>query len=137
ANAAIDAHKFDLAGTWLARAQGEMNDEPKVMLERERYLFHAGKYLESANLGFKVIEKLPKERNGSVYLGYALYNLGRFDEVLGLVNKFANVLPKEPNFPLLAGHVHKQSQLLDQAVDDYTRAIQRDARVTEAYVNPG
>src|SRR5207249_2751716 len=44
ANAAIDAHNYDLAGAWLARATGTMVEEPKVMLERERWLFHTGKY---------------------------------------------------------------------------------------------
>jgi tetratricopeptide (TPR) repeat protein len=137
ANAAIESRKYDLAGQWLALATGSMADDPKVMLERERYLFHKGKYRESAQLGYKVLEKLPKDRNASVYLGYALYDLGRYDDVLSLVLKYDSILPKEPNFPLLAGHVHKQGQLLDEAVDDYTRTIARDPRMVEAYVNRG
>jgi tetratricopeptide (TPR) repeat protein len=137
ANAAIEAHKYDLAGQWLARATGAMNDDAKVMLERERYLFHKGKYLESAQLGRKVLEKMPQDRNGSVYLGYALYNLGRYDDVLALSNRYESTLPKEPNFPLLAGHVHKQGGLLDEAADDYGRAIARDPKMVEAYVNRG
>lgn len=137
ANAAIEARKFDLAKAWVDRAAGSMNDDPRVMRERERYLFHAGQFRESANLGYKVIQRMPKDRNGSVYLGYALYNLGRYDDVLALVTKYEQMLPKEGNFPLLAGHVHKQSQLLDQAVDDYTRAIERDPKMVEGYVNRG
>ena len=46
-------------------------------------------------------------------------------------------MPNEPNFPLLAGHVHKHSQLLDQSIDDYSQAIERDPRMVEAYVNRG
>ena len=137
ANAAIENRKFELAKTWVDRAEGSMNDDPRVMRERQRYLFHSGKYLESARLGYKVLEKLPKDRNASVYLAYDLYNLGRYDDVLSLVNKYETILPKEPNFPLLAGHVHKQSQLLDEAVDDYSRAIERDPKMVEAYVNRG
>jgi tetratricopeptide (TPR) repeat protein len=137
ANAAIEARKFDSAGQWLARATGDMQNEPKVMLERERYLFHVGKFAESAELGKKVLTQLPTDRNASVYLGYALYDLGRYDDVLALTAKYANVLPKEPNFPLLAGHVHKQSQLLDEAIDDYTHAIERDPKMVEAYINRG
>lgn len=137
ANAAIEARKFELARTWVDRAVGSMNDDPRVMRERERYLFHAGKYRESAQLGYKVIDRMPRDRNGSVYLGYALYNLGRYDDVLALVTRYEQILPKEANFPLLAGHVHKQSQLLDQAVDDYTRAIARDPKMVEGYVNRG
>ena len=137
ANAAIEARKFDLAKTWVDRATGALNDDPRIMRERERYLFHTGKYLESARLGYQVLRKLPKDRNASVYLGYDLYNLGRYGDVLALTSTYENVLPKEPNFPLLAGHVHKQSGLLDRAQDDYTRAMERDPKMVEAYVNRG
>ena len=137
ANSALEAHEVPLAGEWVARATGPLNDDPRVMRERERYLFHTGKYRESADLGRKVLQKLPEDRNASVYLAYDLYNLGRFDDTLELVTKYEKILPKEPNFPLLAGHVHKQSQLLNQAVDDYSRAIEKDPKMADAYVNRG
>jgi tetratricopeptide (TPR) repeat protein len=136
-NAALEAHQVPLAGEWIARATGAMNDDPRVMRERERYLFHTGKYRESADLGHKVLQKLPEDRNASVYLAYDLYNLGRYDDTLELATKYEKVLPKEPNFPLLAGHVHKQSQLLNEAADDYTRAIEKDPKMVDAYVNRG
>ena len=136
-NAALEAHQVPLAGEWIARATGPMNDDPRVMRERERYLFHMGKYRESADLGYKVLKKLPEDRNASVYLAYDLYNLGRYDDTLELVTRYEKVLPKEPNFPLLAGHVHKQSQLLNESVDDYTRAIEKDPKMVDAYVNRG
>lgn len=137
ANAAIEANKFELAGLWLRRATAVMNNDPRVMRERERYLLHTGKYQESARLGYQVVQHLPKDRNASVYLGYALYDLGRYDDVLALTTRYENILPKEANFPLLTAHVHKQSQLLDEAVDDYSRAIERDPRMVDAYVNRG
>ncbi len=137
ANAAIEAHKIPLAGEWLARATGAMKDDPRVMRESERYLFHKGNFAESARVGQQVIQKLPKDREASVYLAYDLYNLGRYDDVLALVSRYESILPKEPNFPLLAGHVHKQTQLLQQAIDDYTRAQQKDPKMVEAYVNRG
>jgi tetratricopeptide (TPR) repeat protein len=137
ANAAIEARQIPLAGEWIARAKGKMLDDPRVMLETERYLFHSGKYLESAQIGYKVVQLLPKDRNASVYLGYDLYNLGRFDDVLGLAEQYESILPAEANFPLLAGHVHKQNQLLGEAVDDYSRAIERDPNMVDAYVNRG
>ena len=137
ANAAIEAHQIKLAGEWVDRATGKMNDDPRVMRERERYLFHEGKYLESARLGYKVLEKLPKDRNASVYLDYDLYNLGRYDDALTIADQYGARLPKEPNFPLLAGHVHKHSQLLNEAIDDYSQAIARDPNMVEAYVNRG
>ncbi len=137
ANAAIESRQFPRAGEWLARATAGMSNSPRIMLQRERYLFHTGKYLESAQLGRRVLEQLPRDRNASVYLGYALYNLGRYDDVLALSNQYESILPREPNFPLLAGHVHKQSQLLDEAADDYGRAIARDPKMVEAYINRG
>ena len=46
-------------------------------------------------------------------------------------------MPKEANFPLLAGHVHKQNQLLQQAIDDFSRALEKDPKMFEALVNRG
>lgn len=136
-NAAIEFGKFDLARTWIDRAKGKMNDDPRIMRERARVLFHEGKYLESSVLAQKALQALPRDRNASVYLAYDLYNLGRFDDVLAIATKYEAILPKEPNFPLLAGHVHRQSQLLEQSVEDYTRALERDPNMVEAYVNRG
>lgn len=136
-NAAIDARDPDLSGRWLARATGTMKNDPHIMRETERYLFLKGRYLESARIGEQVVQKLPRDRDGAVYLGYDLYNLGRYDDVLALVSRYESVLPKEPNFPLLAGHVHRQNQLLQQAIDDFTRALQKDPNMVEALVNRG
>ncbi|HEY6305033.1 MAG TPA: tetratricopeptide repeat protein [Candidatus Angelobacter sp.] len=136
-NAAIDAHQIDLAGEWVERASGAMKNDPRIIRETERYLFLKGKYAESARLGEQAIQKLPHDRDAAVYLGYDYYNLGRYDEVLALVSRYETVLPKEPNFPLLAGHVHRQNDLLQQAIDDFTRAIQKDPRMVEAMVNRG
>ncbi|HEY6348933.1 MAG TPA: tetratricopeptide repeat protein [Candidatus Angelobacter sp.] len=136
-NAAIEARKIDLAGEWISRATGTMKNDPRIMRETERYLFHKGKYAESARLGQQVIQKLPKDRDGAVYLAYDLYNLGRYDDALALVSRYENVLPKEANFPLLAGHVHKQEELLQQAIDDYTRALEKDPKMLEAHVSRG
>ena len=134
-NAAIDAHQVDLAGRWVARATGPMKNDPRVMREGERYLFLKGKYAESARLGEQAVKKLPHDRDPAVYLGYDLFNLGRYDDVLSLVSRYESILPKEPNFPLLAGHVHRQSQLLQQAIDDFSRALEKDPRMVEALVN--
>jgi tetratricopeptide (TPR) repeat protein len=136
-NAAIDAHQVDLAGEWVGRATGSMKNDPRVMRETERYLFLKGKYAESARLGEQAIKKLPRDRDAAVYLAYDLFNLGRYDDVLSLVSRYESILPKEPNFPLLAGHVHRQSQLLQQAIDDFSRALEKDPRMVEAMVNRG
>ena len=136
-NAAIEAGKVDLAGEWIARATGAMKNDPRVIRETERYLFLKGRYAESARLGEVAIVKLPHDRDAAVYLGYDYYNLGRYDEVLALVSRYEGVLPKEANFPLLAGHVHKQNQLLQQAIDDFSRALDKDPKMFEALVNRG
>ncbi len=136
-NAAIDSHQVDLAGEWVARATGPMKNDPRVMRETERFLFLKGRYAESVRFGEQAVVKMPHDRDAAVYLAYDLYNLGRYDEVLALVSRYETVLPKEPNFPLLAGHVHRQSNLLQQAIDDFTRALQKDPRMVEAMVNRG
>jgi tetratricopeptide (TPR) repeat protein len=136
-NAAIEAGKIDLAGQWVARATGAMKNDPRVIRETERYLFLKGRYAESARLGEVAVVKLPHDRDAAVYLGYDYYNLGRYDEVLALVSRYESVLPKEANFPLLAGHVHKQNQLLQQAIDDFSRALDKDPKMFEALVNRG
>jgi tetratricopeptide (TPR) repeat protein len=136
-SAAIEAHNVPLAGEWLAKVTPSMKNDPRIMRETERYLFLKGNYAESARLGRQVIQKMPKDRDGAVYLAYDLYNLGRYDDVLALVSRYESVLPKEPNFPLLAGHVHKQEELLQQAIDDYTRALDKDPKMLEAHVSRG
>jgi tetratricopeptide (TPR) repeat protein len=137
ANAALEAGHLTLAASWTDRATDSLLDDPRVMRERERVLFHQGKYGESARLGYQVLAQLPNDRNGAVYLAYDLYNLGRYDEALTLTSHYATLLGKEANFPLLTGHVHKQSQLLQQAVEDYSEAIRRDPQMVEGYVNRG
>ncbi len=137
ANAAIEAHQIPLAGEWLTRATGALRDDPRVMVERERYLFHIGKYSESAQVGSEAVRQLPANRDANVYLAYDLYNLGRYDDVLTFVRDKSLVLPKEPNFPLLAGHVQKRADLLTEAVDDYTQALTLDPKMVEAYINRG
>jgi tetratricopeptide (TPR) repeat protein len=137
ANVAIQAGRIALAADWIDRATGTMLDDPRLMRERERVLFHQGKYAESARLGYQVLTQLETDRNASVYLAYDLYNLGRYDETLTIATRYSKLLPKEANFPLLTGHVHKQSQLLQQAVEDYSEAIRRDPGMVEGYVNRG
>jgi len=136
-NAAIQAGRFSVAANWVSRATGSMLEDPRVMRERERVLFHEGKYAESARLGYQVLAQMETDRNASVYLAYDLYDLGRYDEALTLTTRYAKLLPKEPDFPLLTGHVHKQSQLLQQAVEDYTAALACDPKLVEGYVNLG
>ena len=88
ANAALEAHNLDLAKQWLDRASGAINDNPQVMRERQRYLTWTNGYQEAADLGFKVIERLPHDPQAPVYLAYDLYYLGRYNEAMALAKKY-------------------------------------------------
>ena len=136
-NAAIEAHKLDLASEWMSRTTKDMQDEPQVLREEERYLSFKGNYQESAAIGEKVIKMLPKDRDVVIYLGYDLLNLKRYDELLKLTAEYNEILPKEPDIPLLAGYVHKHNGQLDEARADFTNALARDPEVVTAYVNRG
>jgi tetratricopeptide (TPR) repeat protein len=136
-NAAIEAHKLDLAGVWAGRATEAMQDDPQVLREEERYLSFKGDYRRSAAIGEKVIKMLPKDRDVVVYLGYDLLNLQRYDDLLKLTAEYTDVIPKEPDLPLFAGYVHKHNGDLEEARQDFTKALERDPNVVTAYVNRG
>ncbi len=136
-NAAIEAHNLDLAGKWLSRATGEMQQEPQVLLEKERYLSFKGDYLQSAEAGRQAIKVLPEDRDAAVYLGYDLLHLDQYDELLQLTKRYNQVLPHEPDIPLLAGYVHKHAGDREQALQDFTEVLARDPNVVTAYVNRG
>jgi tetratricopeptide (TPR) repeat protein len=137
ANAALESHDQDLAKRWLDRAKGKMNDSPQVSRERERFLTLKGDYAEAAKLGFAVIEKLPHDREGVVYLAYDLYYLGRLDEALALATKYEPIIPNDKDLALIAGYVHAHSGQLREAVADYTRALERDPKMALGYGNRG
>jgi tetratricopeptide (TPR) repeat protein len=137
ANAGIESKKFDRAGAWLARATPAMNEHPFVMRERERYLTWQGKYLEAAKLGYRVIDKMPTDRDAVVYLGYSLLYLGRFDDLLRLTAKYEPILNRDAALPLLSGYVYRKSELLDEAQAAFTRSIERNDTATTAFVNRG
>ena len=54
-----------------------------------------------------------------------------------MTQKYEDVLPKEPDIPLLAGYVHKHQGLAEQAQQDFTETIKRDPEAETAYVNRG
>ena len=137
ANAALEAHNTDLAKQWLDRAKGKMNASPQVARERERYLNLKGDYAESAKLGYFVLEKLPHDREGVVYLAYDLYYLGRYADALALATKYDPVLPDDKDLPLVEGYVHVHDGQSREALADYTRALERDPKMSLGYVNRG
>jgi len=137
ANAALESHNIDLARHWLDRASAKANTSAQVKRERERYLTFKGDYAGSAKLGYEVIEKLPNDREGVVYLAYDLYYLGRYDDALALVTKYEPVLAKDKDLPLIAGNVHAHNGDLNAALKDFTLALERDPKMATGYVNRG
>jgi tetratricopeptide (TPR) repeat protein len=136
-NAAIEAHELDLAGKWMSRATDEMQQDPQILLEKERYLSFKGDYLQSAEAGRQAIKMLPEDRDVVVYLGYDLLHLGKYDELLQLTSHYYRALAHEPDIPLLAGYVHKHNGEREQALRDFTEVLDRDPNVVTAYVNRG
>ncbi len=136
-NAAIEAHQLPLAAQWLNRASAEMQQDAQVMREKERYLRGVGDYKQSAEVGREAIKKLPADRDVVVYLGYDLLHLELYDELGALTARYLDSLPKEPDIPLLAGYVHKHSGQLEQAREDFTRALALDSKMVTGYVNRG
>ncbi len=136
-NAALEAHDLDLAKQWLDRATGAMNDNPQVMRERQRYLTWTGGYQEAADLGYKVIDRLPRDPQAPVYLAYDLYYLGHYDDALALAVKYDPLLPNNRDLALIEGYVHARAGLFQEALADFTRAVQRDPKMATGYANRG
>lgn len=137
ANAAIESHNLDLAQHWFERGNDKINAVPQVQRERERYLTFKGDYAEAAKLGYNVISKLPNDREGVDYLAYDLYYLGRYDEVLALVNKYQPQLPKDKDLPLIAGNVYAHNGNHEAALKNYTTALELDPKMAAGYVDRG
>ena len=137
ANAAMESHRLDLAKRWLDRANGKMSNSPQVDRERERYLTFRGDYAAAAKFGYAVLQKLPRDREGVVYLAYDLYYLSRFDDALTLTQKYDPIFPTDKDLPLIAGYVHVHQQQLPEALNDFSRALQRDPKMATGYVNRG
>ena len=136
-NAAIEEHNLSVAKTWLTRATSDMNNEPQLLREKERYLSFAGQYQESADVAKEAIKALPRDRDVVVYFGYDLLHLGKYEDLLSLTTKYHDILPKEPDIPLLQGYVHKHEGMSEQARRDFTDVLERDPTVVTAYVNRG
>ncbi len=137
ANAALETHDLDLAKRWLDRAHGPAADAPQVSRERERYLTWKGDYAASADLGYKVLEKLPNDREGVVYLAYDLYYLGRYQDTAALIAKYDRRFENDKDLALISGYLSVHNGDLRTAVSDFTRALERDPEMATGYVNRG
>ena len=99
-NAALEAHQLPLAKNWIDRAakNSALNQNPQVMREYERYLTFTGDYAASAELGYKVIEKLPRDPEAPVYLAYDLLFLNRYQEALSSYDRALELEPQRAAF---------------------------------------
>jgi len=136
-NAALEAHQTAQARRWLARASEAVLHNPQVMREHERYLTMTGEYTESAEFGYQVIQKLPKDREAVDYLAYDLLYLNRLDEAMKIVDQFQPVLPDDRDLPLIAGHVSADRREYQAAVQEFTRALEIDPKMAVGYMNRG
>lgn len=136
-NTGIESHDLKLAAVWQGRVTPKMEDVPQVLREQERYFSFAGDSRRSAAYGDEAIRVLPKDRDVVVYLGYDLLHLDEFGKLQALTATYEDVFPKEPDIPMLAGYVYKHEGDLEKAVEEFTRAIERDPNVVTAYTNRG
>jgi tetratricopeptide (TPR) repeat protein len=136
-NAALEAHQLPNTKKWLDRATDTERLNPEVMREHERYLTLTGNYQESAKLRYAVIEKLPRDPEAPVYLGYDLLFMNRYDEAMAVVQRFEPSLPKDRDLPLIAGYVYAHNGQHQQAVDAFTRALEHDPQMATGYMNRG
>jgi len=136
-NAALEAHHAAEAKEWLERASEAVLLDPQVMREHERYLTMTGNYAESADLGYQVIQKLPKDREAVDYLAYDLLFLNRSDEAMKIVDRFQPVFEGDRDLSLIAGHVHADRNEYQAAVDDFARALEIDPTMAVGYMNRG
>ena len=136
-NAALEAHQPAQAKQWLQRASEQVRLDPQVMREHERYLTMTGNYSESVEIGYQVIQKLPKDREGADYLAYDLLFLKRSDEAMQIVERFQPILSDDRDLPLIAGHVHADRGEYEAAVRDFTRALKIDPKIAVGYMNRG
>jgi tetratricopeptide (TPR) repeat protein len=138
-NSAIEGHKLEIAKSWIDKAAEDpvINDTPQVMRERQRYLTFTHEYQAAADLGYKVIEKLPKDPEAPVYLAYDLLYLNRYDDAYAIVQRFEPLLPKDKDLPLVAGYVHAHKGQHKEAEADFTRSLAIEENSATAYMNRG
>jgi len=137
ANAAIESHNLELAKRWLDRSQPSTEDNPAVNRERERYLTFKGQYAEAAKAGDKVLQKLPDDHEGVVYLAYDLYDLGRYVDALNLIHKYHAQFPNDKDLALISGYLHVRDGNLEEARSDFTKALAQDPEMATGYVDRG
>ncbi len=83
------------------------------------------------------LEQLPHDAEAPIYLAYDLYYLGRYKEAFDLSVKYEPLLANNKDFALIEGYVHARSGLFQDALADFSRALERDPKMATGYVNRG
>jgi tetratricopeptide (TPR) repeat protein len=145
-------HQLPVAKQWveIAAAAPAINDNAQVLRERERYLSFVASseqatdkaaanrdFQEAVALGYKAIEKLPRDPEASVYLAYDLLFLERYDDALKIAKQFEPVLPGSRDLPLIEGYVYAHTGHPREAEEAYTRSIKIDPNDATAFMNRG
>ena len=140
-NSALErsGHELPLAKQWVDRAavNPAVNSNPQVMRERERYLTFTGQYGDAADLGYKVIQQLPRDPEAPVYLAYDLLFLNRYDEAFKIAQQFEPILPHDRDLPLVEGYVYAHTGHPREAEEAFTRSLKIDPNDATAYMNRG
>src|SRR5262249_34013098 len=66
-----------------------------------------------------------------------LYYMGQYDEAMALVTKYEPRFANDKDLALIAGYVHAHNLQKQEALADFTRALERDPKMATGYVNRG
>jgi tetratricopeptide (TPR) repeat protein len=70
-------------------------------------------------------------------LGYRLLQEGQLDDARVMFQGLVTLNPKDPYMHLALGSVHHRAARVEDAIKEYTKAIDLDAKLTNAYANRG
>ena len=126
-----------LAAAWVGRATGSMLDDPRVMRERERVLFHRASTPSRRNWAIRCCRSwrmtaTPRSiwRTTSITLD-AMTKRSRSPSVT------RQLLPKEAKFPAAHRSCAQAEPASAASGRGLHRAIERDPKMVEGYVNRG
>ena len=70
-------------------------------------------------------------------MGYKMLQEGKLEEARTIFQGLATLNPKDPYHHLALGAVHHRSDHIDEAIAEYTNAIELDPKLANAYANRG
>ena len=70
-------------------------------------------------------------------MGYKMLQEGKLDEARVIFQGLTTLNPKDPYHHLALGAVHHRSDRIDEAIAEYSKAIEFDPKLANAYANRG